>query len=500
MAQDQYQAFAEHLRRIADLESSIAVLSWDKEVNMPPRGARFRSRQLATLAGLQFDLLKDPALGDLLEALSADGSNLDKRERRNVELTRRDRDRQLRLDQAFVIRRSEATSRAYHAWLAAREANDFERFREPLEAMVTLKQEEAERMGYDRHPYDALLEEFEPGCTVAQLDALFAGLRGPLGALVQGIADRPQVDDSFLRRRFPKDRQWRWGLALLDILQFDQERGRQDVSPHPFTINFSAEDVRVTTRIDENDLANLTWSCIHEIGHALYEQGLPSDQYGLPLGRNLSLGIHESQSRLWENHVGRSRAFWAVFLPTLKSYFPGTLDDIDLDTFYRGVNKVHPSLIRTESDELHYHLHILIRYELEKALITGDLPVADLPAAWREKYRTYLDLGIPDDRQGILQDIHWAHGSIGYFPTYTLGSLYAAQFFERAAQDIPGLRQSVGRQELAELRRWLERHIHVHGRFYTAEDLCTQLTGRPLSPEPFLEYAARKFEDIYRMV
>lgn len=497
MSKTDYETFTQHMRQIADVEYSIAVLSWDKEVNLPPRSAAFRSQQVATLAGIQYEKFMQPAFGELLHRLADTPNGLSEGEKRNVALTLKEYRRMARLDQAFVVRRSQLTSRAYHAWLAAREANDYARFQPALADLLAVKREETEKLGYEDHPYDALLEEYEPGCRTNTLDRLFRDVREQLVAFARQVREQPQVDDRFLQQHYPREKQWEWGLYLLRQMGFDFDRGRQDLSPHPFTIHFSSEDVRVTTRIDERDLANLTWSCIHEGGHALYEQGLPPEAYGLPLGRHVSLGIHESQSRLWENHVGRSRTFWQAFLPRLREFFPGQLNGVSLEDFYRGVNKVEPSLIRTESDELHYHLHILIRYELEKALFEGSLDTPDLKDAWQAQYQAYFDLEAPDDRRGILQDIHWAHGSFGYFPTYSLGSFYAAQFYEQAQRDLPGLEEQIAAGDLGALLSWLREKVHRHGRYYPAEDLCERITGERLNPEPFLRYARRKFGEIY---
>lgn len=492
-----YDQYVRHMQKLADVEYAIGVLSWDKEVNLPSQGARFRSQQVATLSGIAHEIFTDPALGEIIEKLVSDGQDLSISERRNIELSWRDLQRSRKLDMDFVIRRSQLVSKAYHAWIAAREANDFQVFAAPLAELIEIKREEARKMGYEAHPYDALMEEFEPGMRVSQLDPLFVAVREQLVDFVRLIRERPQVEDAFLQQHFPQQQQWDYGLELLKKIGFDFAAGRQDLSTHPFTINFSPEDVRVTTRVDENNFATMTWSCLHEAGHALYEQGLPADYYGLPLGRYVSLGIHESQSRLWENNVGRSQVFWQARFPDLQAAFPQQFKTVNSTDFFRAINKIEPSLIRVESDELHYHFHILIRYELEKALIEGSLEVADLREAWKEKYKAYLDLEVPDDRQGILQDIHWAHGSLGYFPTYSLGSFYAAQLFHQISEELPNLEASILRGDTRPILDWLRENIHVHGRFYSANDLCEKVCGESLQFSYFMNYVRKKYNSIY---
>lgn len=500
MQKDNKQLYGDYVRqmqKLADVEYAIGVLSWDKEVNLPPRGARFRSQQVATLSGIAHEIFTAPALGEVIEKLAKDGKDLSLSEQRNIALSWRDLQRSRKLDMDFVIRRSQLVSKAYHAWIAAREANDFELFAGPLTELIEIKREEAQKIGYEAHPYDALMEEFEPGMRVSQLDPLFVAVREQLVDFVRQVRECPQVNDDFLHQHFPQQQQWDYGIALLKKIGFSFDAGRQDISTHPFTINFSPEDVRVTTRVDENNFATMTWSCLHEAGHALYEQGLPADNYGLPLGRYVSLGIHESQSRLWENNVGRSLVFWQAQFPELQAAFPQQFKGITPKAFFQAINKIAPSLIRVESDELHYHFHILIRYELEKALIEGSLEVSDLRDAWNKKYKEYLDLEVPDDRRGVLQDIHWAHGSLGYFPTYSLGSFYAAQFFHQISREIPDLEASILRGDTSPVLEWLRKNIHVHGRFYSANDLCKKLCGETLQFEYFMDYVRKKYNLIY---
>jgi carboxypeptidase Taq len=397
----------------------------------------------------------------------------------------------------FVEAMSLATSRAFASWQAARQKNDFLLFQADLEHIIGLKQQECALLGYEGHPYNALIEEYEPGARVAMLDKLFAGVKTSLTSLLDRVNNSTAPVHLFEGQHFNKDRQWDIGMALLRQMGYDFDAGRQDLAPHPFCITFSPGDVRVTTRINEKDVFDMLSSCIHEGGHALYEQGLKAENYGLPAGMAVSLGIHESQSRLWENNVGRSYAYWQQNFHLLQKAFPGQCENLGPRDAYVANNLIRPSLIRVQADELTYHFHIMIRYDLEKALITGDLKVSDLPAAWNECYEKYLGIAVPNDVQGVLQDIHWAHGSIGYFPTYTLGSFYAAQFFARASKEIPDLNTLIEMGDLLPLKAWLNECIHQHGKLYTAEELCTAVSGEPLNYSYFHQYMEAKLSDVY---
>jgi carboxypeptidase Taq len=341
------------------------------------------------------------------------------------------------------------------------------------------------------------MDEFEKGCTVGLVDNLFSNMLPRLRNILEKIQLASPPDDDFLFKSFDKKKQWEMGMEIISELGFDFEAGRQDISSHPFSTSFNKFDVRITTRIDERDFSSMLFSCIHETGHALYEQGLPESEYGLPSGEYASLGIHESQSRLWENHVGRSRAFWKFHYPRMLKTFPEAFDGIPEEKFYRAINKVKPSLIRTESDELTYHFHVMIRYEIEKMLILGDLKTADIPACWNEQYNKWLGVIVPDDRQGCLQDVHWSHGSFGYFPTYSLGSFYAAQFFQSAFKADPGLMEKMENGSTAGLLLWLRQRIHGSGRIWNSEEVCKLATGETLNVQYFLDYLLDKYGKIY---
>jgi carboxypeptidase Taq len=491
-----YTNYHNKLRTIADIQYSMALLSWDQEVYMPSKSADFRAGQLSTLAGIAHEMAVDNDLGNLLEKLSADTS-LTEKESRNIKESHRSYKDQKKYSTAFVVELNKTISEAYQAWHKARTQNNFSLFAPVLEKLVKLKQKECEILGYNEHPYDALLDQYEPGAKVSELDVLFTNVKEKLVPFVKRIAEAKQNDADFLYLDYNKNTQWDFGIFLLEQMQYDFEAGRQDISAHPFTTSFSPLDVRVTTRINEKDLREMIWGCIHEGGHALYEQGLNPDDYGLPSAEAISLGIHESQSRLWENNVGRSLAYWKANYERLQNAFPQQLKNISLDSFYNAINLVEPSLIRTSADELTYHFHIMIRYEIEKELISGNLSVYDLPQVWNRKYKEYMNLDVPSDDQGVLQDIHWSHGSFGYFPTYSLGSFYAAQFFAKAKEEVNGLEEHIEKGELKPLLLWLREKIHKHGKYYKASELCEEICGKKIDFNYFYMYVENKYKQIY---
>ncbi|RFM26053.1 carboxypeptidase M32 [Deminuibacter soli] len=489
---DLYNDFCERMRRVADIKYAAAVLQWDQETYMPAQGADGRARQLATLSEIAHAHSTDAQLVNLVKELQGRG-DLDAKQQRNVALTAEDIEKQQKFSNAFVRQLSEAVSKAFNAWIAARRENSFSHFSGALGELVVLKKQEADLLGYEAHPYNALVKDYEKSMDVGKLDAVFTAITGPLQQIMAQIAQQPQPDESFLHRFYPKQKQWDWGMYLVKELGFDLQSGRQDISEHPFTTNFSAKDVRITTRIDEQDFANMTWSCIHEAGHALYEQGLPDADYGLPSGEYASLSIHESQSRLWENSVGRGIDFWQHYYPVLQGYFPEALAGIELPHFYKAINKVKPSLIRTEADEITYHFHVKVRYQLEKELIGGEVAVQDIPARWNQLYHDNLGVTVPDDKNGCLQDVHWSHGSFGYFPTYSLGSFYASQFWAKANEQLPQLKEQLRSGNSQPLLQWLRKHIHAEGRLLESEDLCRKVTGEPLNINYFITYLKSKY-------
>ncbi|CAL1516659.1 carboxypeptidase M32 [Chitinophaga sp. MM2321] len=490
-----YDEYKLKMQKIADVRNTMAVLGWDQETYLPEKGAGFRGQQLTTLSSIAHELFTAPELGDILRELQT-RNELDAVQQKNISLSTEDYEKNKKYPAAFVAEMSRATNESYHAWIKARKANDYSIFAPALSKMIELKKEETAILGYEGHPYNALLNEYEKGANTGMLDTIFNDVKQALSPLLAQIEKQPAAKKDFLLQHYNRDKQWQLGIDLLKAMGYDLKAGRQDISEHPFTTSFNPLDVRVTTRIDENDFGNMTWSCIHEGGHALYEQGLPTEQYGLPCGEATSLGIHESQSRLWENNVGRSRSFWQHHYPQLQQLFPENLGAVSLANFYKAINHVQPSLIRTEADELTYHFHIMIRYEIEKGLMDGSIAAKDLKHTWNEYYRQYLHVTVPDDVQGVLQDIHWSHGSFGYFPTYSLGSFYAAQLFSAAQQQVPGLDASITTGDYHPLLEWLRTNIHPFGRFYTSNELCKKVTGKELQFGYFLDYAKNKFQNM----
>ena len=497
------------LVEIQHLKSAASLLSWDQETYMPAGGGTARADQLATLEGLAHDKLVSPEVQRLLEQWvdpATGQARTDGREpwddpsRALLREIWRDYRRATKLPSEFVTRLAREASLSQQVWGEARAENDFKKFLPNLRTLVALKREEADYVGYQASPYDALMDSYEPGMTVAHLTPLFAALKTRLVPLLRRVLDSPiRIDDSCLHRAYETDRQMAFGKLVLTAMGYDFARGRLDLSAHPFTTSFHPTDVRVTTRVFETDLPSCLFSCLHEGGHGLYDQGLEPERYGTPLGDSLSLGIHESQSRLWENSVGRSLSFWRCFYPMLQQIFPDQLRAVGLEPFHAAINRVQPSLIRVEADELTYNLHIMIRYEIERALIEDGMDVADLPVAWNEKMRTYLGIVPETDSAGVLQDVHWSLGAIGYFPTYTLGNLYAAQFYDQARMEIADLDDHIAAGRLTILTKWLNQKIHRWGRTFTVEHLVQRVTGGTLSPEPFLQYVEQKYGQLYRL-
>ncbi|HDQ34937.1 MAG TPA: carboxypeptidase M32 [Chloroflexi bacterium] len=491
-----------HLYPSFDLGHASGVLSWDQEVYMPPGGAQARAEQLATLAAMGHEILVSDETGALLEAaeaeVEAEGLDYDSDDASLVRVTRRQYDRMTKIPTEIVAEMSRATSQAFVAWRQAREENDFSLFQPHLQKIVDLNVKIADILGYEEHPYDALLDFFEPGIKTAQITQLFEELKAGQVPLLQEIVERGKpVDDDFFSREYPVERQWDLTLVMLRDIGYDFSHGRQDKAPHPFTIHFSCNDVRVTTRLFSDRPQSAIFSSTHEGGHALYEQGIPEKFERTFLAGGATLGLHESQSRMWENLVGRSRPFWRHYLPIMRAFFPEQLADVSFEEFYRGINKVQPDLIRVEADEVTYNMHIFVRFELEQALIKGELPIADVPDAWNAKYEEYLGITPPNDAEGCLQDIHWSHGTIGYFPTYTLGNLISAQLYARAKQELPGLEEGFTRGEFAPLLQWLRDHVHAHGSKFTAPELLERELGEEIRAQPYLEYMRAKYTDIY---
>ena len=493
------------LLEIRRIQSAAAVLSWDQETYMPAGGGAARAEQIATLEGLAHHRLVSAEIETLLTewidpATGQAADSWDEPSRSLLRETWRDFSRAKKLPSDFVIRLSRECSLAQQAWVTAREESRFSKFLPSLKIILDLKRDEARYLGYRNSPYDALLDTYEPGATIAQLAPLFTQLRERLVPLLRRVqASHVTIDDRCLHQSFDQSKQVEFGRLVLTAMGYDFERGRLDLSAHPFTTSFHPTDVRVTTRVFEKDLPSCLFSCIHEGGHGLYDQGLDPRYYGSPLRESVSLGFHESQSRLWENCVGRSRAFWHCFYPMLQHTFPQQLADVPLDRFYAAINRATPSLIRVEADELTYNLHIMLRVEIEQALIEGRAEPDDLPGLWNEKMQSYLGIVPERDAEGVLQDVHWSMGAFGYFPTYTLGNLYSVQFFEQATLELPQLEEEMRAGHLLPLRRWLEQKIHRWGRMFTPDHLARRVTGSGVNPEPFLRYLETKYAELYRL-
>jgi len=500
-AQAAYEALVAELREVAVLGSVNSVLGWDERTYMPDRGAEHRANQSSLLAKLVHERFTSPKVGDLLAAV--EGSPLVRDPESdaavNARETRRAYDRATKLPTPLVEEMTRTAVLGEQAWGEARAKNDYPSFRPWLEKLLGLKRREADCVGYaSGNPYDALLDDFEPGMNAEAVRQTFEQLRGPLVELVGRVvgSGRPAPVE-ILERHYPAAAQEKLSKAAAAAVGFDFGAGRLDVTLHPFCTGIGPGDTRMTTRYDEAYFADGFFSTLHETGHGLYDQGLEAAHYGTPRAEAASLGIHESQSRMWENFVGRSRAFWRFLLPATRDAFPQALAGVSDDAWYHAVNDVRPSLIRTEADEATYNLHVMLRFELEQALLTGDLAPADLPGAWNDRMNAYLGVTPPDDARGCLQDVHWSGGAIGYFPTYTLGNLYAAQFFEQARKDLGDLDAQFARGEFAPLLGWLRQHIHRHGKRYTAAQLAQRVTGRPLEAAPLLRHLRAKASELY---
>ncbi|NLY01189.1 MAG: carboxypeptidase M32 [Rhodopirellula sp.] len=495
-----YENVCRHARETALLNSIESVLGWDERTMLPAAGGEHRADQMTLLAGMVHQRLIEPQYGDSLGQLAESPLAADPHSDSGATIRRlkRQHDKKVKLPQSLVEELARTSVLGQQAWQEARQNDDFAAMRPWLEKTFALKRQEADALGYADRPYDALLDDYEPEERTSHVAEVLRRLREelvPLVEAIRGSARRP--DTSILRRTYPTDAQKAFGRQAAEQIGFDFQRGRLDVTAHPFCAGLGPNDCRITTRYNERFFNESFFGILHEAGHGIYDQGLRTDQYGLPLGEAISLGIHESQSRLWENLVGRSWPFWESFYPLAQQHFPAALGDVDPDDFYFAVNDVRASLIRVEADEATYNLHILIRFELEQALLDGDLPVADLPAAWNGKYRDYLGIEPSSDAAGVLQDVHWSAGLVGYFPTYSLGNLHSAQIFAAADAELGSLAQSFSQGEFQPLRQWLNEKIHQQGQRYSADELVMRITGKPLSHEPLMAHLRAKLGPLY---
>ena len=500
MTPSQLAQLKARLGEITDLNHANALLGWDQQTYLPPQGGAARAEQSATLQKISHEMFTSDETGRLLDSAANETANLeyDSDEASLIRVTRRDYHKARKVPADLVAEIARVTSQAFEVWTQARAASDWHPFQPHLEHIVELNRQLADHLGYSARMYDALLDQYEPDMKTAQVQATFEALKPELIDLVKAIAAKVDaVDDGVLHREYDTDQQWQFGVDVIKRFGFDFERGRQDKSVHPFTTKFSINDVRITTRIDPNFLSPALFGTLHECGHALYELGVDQALERTPLSGGTSLGLHESQSRMWENLVGRSRPFWKYFFSRLEQVFPAQLADQTAESFYRAANKVMPSFIRVEADEVTYGLHIMLRFELENDMLERRLPIGEVPEAWNAKMQEFMGIVPPTTKDGALQDIHWSIGSIGYFPTYQLGNLISLQLWEKINQDIPDLMDQVERGEFGALLNWLRQNVHRHGRKFTSNELLQRITGSSLDAGPYVKYLRSKFGEIY---
>ncbi len=499
MIEDKLGELRNRLATIHDINAANALLAWDQQTYMPEGGIADRAEGMATLSRLAHEMFTDAKTGGLLDDLK-NHFDADSDEKAVVRVARRSYDRATKLPAALVQDLTRTTTLAEPAWAEARAKSDWNLFTPHLEKIVTLQRSVADAYGYTTHPYDALLDEYEPGLTKQQIEVMFDKLKESIVPLVKAIAEQNAEDRTApLHGNFDEAKQEQFGKDVITRFGYDWTRGRQDRTVHPFCINFGSSDVRITTRFDPHWLPPALFGTLHEAGHGMYEQGVDPKYSRTPLGGGASMGVHESQSRLWENMVGRSRAFWTRFYPDLQKLYPEQLTDVSLEDFYRAVNEVRPSMIRVEADEVTYNLHVLLRFELETALLDGNLKVADVPAAWNAKMTEYLGITPANDAEGALQDIHWAGGMFAYFPTYTIGNVLAVQLYEKAVEAHPTIPDEIAQGEFANLYGWLRENIYQYGSKYEPNELIKRATGRPLDTAPYLRYLQSKFGELYSL-
>src|SRR6056297_463640 len=494
-APDAYEALLDRVQRWNTVGSAAGVLGWDQQVMMPEGGTPARSKQLSALSSVHHDMVTADETGELLDEL--DDADLTGEQAAVVREVRREYERADAVPVELVEEISETGSEALQAWEEAKAEDDFDEFAPYLEKHVELKREYAEHIDPDRDPYEVLFEEFEPCLSMERAESILTELREALVPMIEDIreSDVDLAVDTF-DGTFPEDDQEALSRDALELVDYDFDRGRLDVSSHPFTSG-NQFDCRVTTRFDETDPLGAVGSTIHEFGHAQYNLGLPQDHFGTPLGTSRDLSVHESQSRLWENHVGRSEAFWQEFLPVFQEHFPQT-EEATVRDAYEAFNQVYEdNLIRVEADELTYHLHIVIRFEIERDLVRGDLDVDDVPEVWNDKYEEYLGIRPDTDSEGCLQDIHWSHGNFGYFPTYSLGSVMAAQLFDAAESEIDDLDAKIADGDFGDLQAWLGENVHRHGSRYETNELVKEATGEAFSADAFTDYVEEKYGELY---
>ncbi|MEP7134047.1 MAG: carboxypeptidase M32 [Chloroflexota bacterium] len=489
----------ELLGEVSDINKAASILSWDQQVNMPPGGSEGRGQQLATLGKIAQEKFTSDEIGKLLDDLKTEfaGADADNDDAAMIRVAARNYDKAVRVPSEFVAEQAIVSTKAFEAWVDARRKSDFSIFQPHLENNLELVKKYVSFFPPADHPYDTLLDDYEPGMKTAEVKAIFDGMRPKQVKLIKAIADSKQVKDDFLHKKYNEKKLMDFGVDIITQYGYDWSRGRQDKAPHPFETTFNVNDVRITTRFEaDNPMATL-FSTMHESGHAMYEQGSNPVYERTPLAGGTSLAVHESQSRMWENLVGRSLPFWEHFFPMLKKTFPSQLDGVSVKSFYKAINKVEPSLIRVNADEATYNLHIMLRLELEIGMVEGSINTKDLPEIWNSKMREYLGITPPNDAKGVLQDIHWSYGSIGYFSTYALGNLVSAQLWEKINKDIRDLDDQIRTGNFSELLGWLRAKIHIHGHEYDPQDLVQRVTGSKITAEPYVRYLTKKYSEIY---
>jgi carboxypeptidase Taq len=496
---EKLEQLKERLGEVADIGRAASVLGWDQQVNMPPGGHEARGRQLATLSKIAQEKFITDEVGNLIDDVKHELNGTDQAsdEAALIRVAARNYEKARRVPPEFIAEQAIVSSRAFEAWVEAKGKSDFSIFLPHLEKVVELVHKYVSFFPPAEHPYDTLLDDYEPGMKTADVKVIFDGLRPKQVELIKAITSRKQVKDDFLYKKFNEKKLIDFGVDVITKFGYDWSRGRQDKAPHPFESTFSVNDVRITTRYeDDNPIATL-FSTMHESGHAMYEQGINPDYERSPLAGGTSLAVHESQSRMWENLVGRSLPFWEHFYPALKKTFPRNLEGVSLKSFYKAINKVEPSYIRVNADEATYNLHIMLRLELEIAMVEGKIAIKDLPEIWNTKMQDYLGVTPPNDEKGVLQDIHWSLGSIGYFSTYALGNLISAQLWEKINTDIDDLDQQIRKGDFSHLLGWLRKNIHQYGQKYEPQTLVEKITGSKITYEPYIRYLTKKYGEIY---
>jgi carboxypeptidase Taq len=489
------------VNEVFDIRATVALLGWDQQTYMPVGGAEDRGDAISTLSSMLHAKATSPELGQLLEDLRPLEAGLDPESNDAclIRKTRREYEKQVKVSSQWVMEFAKLTTLGHATWEEAKQKSDFSIFQPHLEKIVAMRRDYSQFFTPYTHIYDPQLDDFEPGMKTAEVQSIFNQVRPVQVALIKAIVSQTAVDDSFLRKAYDEKAQWDFGVEVITRFGYDWTHGRQDKAVHPFTQSFGIDDVRITTRMESQRVATGLFGTMHEAGHALYELGFDRSLRRTPLADGASMAIHESQSRMWENLVGRSLAFWKYFYPRMQQVFSTQLSNVDLMTFYRGINRVRPSYIRVEADEATYNLHIMLRLELEIALLEGSLDVKDLPEAWNHKMQEYLGVVPPKDAVGVLQDVHWSGGMFGYFPTYALGNLVSAQLWEVIQKDLPNLETQIIHGDFASLLDWLRKNVHRYGAKFEPQELVKKITGSKIDPQPYLRYLQTKYKEIYHI-